>query len=74
MSGFWVFQDAVAILAPRALILTPWTPTVVLQRLVQVSERSICKCYYKVAILAPRARILKPCAPNGGFTKAFSGF
>ena len=42
---------AVAILKPRA-------PTVVLQRLVQVSQRSTCKLNYKVAIPAPRVLIL----------------
>ena len=55
---------AVAILAPRALILTPWAPTVVLPRLVQVSERSTCKLNYKVAILEPRALILSTRAPK----------
>ena len=55
---------AVAILTPRALILTPWPPTVVVQQRVQVSEHSTCILNYKVAILAPRAQILKPCAPT----------
>ena len=60
------------ILAPRALILTPLAPTVVvLHRLVQVSERSTCKLNYAAAMLAPSALILKPWAPTVVLHKLF---
>ena len=54
---------AVAIPAPRALLLPPWAPTVVLLWLVQVVQRYACKLNYKVAIVAPRALLLTTWTP-----------
>ena len=47
------------------LILRPWVPTVVLQRLVHAFEHSRCKPIYKVLILRPMGANPKNLGANG---------
>ena len=74
MFRFLNVQGAVAILAARARILTPWAPRVIFQSFVQIARRFTCKLNYKVAILATQGANLEILGANGDSTKACSAF
>ena len=69
MFRFLSVPGAMAILVPRALILTPWARTVVLPMLAQVSEYSRCGGNPSTQGANPNTL-----GDDGGVTKACSGF